>query len=81
MSTSETNIHRVHGVYWDRSEGCLHLHVVSEEGIFDLNLFHDKGEEPEVIQATGTGLYNPAHKMAQAAAERLKNRLDKGAGI
>ena len=76
MVASETNIHRVTGVYWDRSEECLHLHIVSREGVFDFNLFHDKAEQPEVIQATVTGSHNPASKMAADAAERLKKRLD-----
>ena len=76
MATSETTIHDVHGIYWDRSEECLHLHIVSGEGVFDFNLFHDKSEQPEVVQATVTGSYNPASRMADAAAERLKKRLD-----
>ena len=76
MATSETSIHNVHGIYWDHSEECLHLHIVSERGVFAFALFHDKSEQPEVIHATVIGSHNPASKMADAAAERLKKRLD-----
>jgi len=90
MATSETNIHDVRGIYWDRSEDVLHLHIVTgTSDVFDFNLFHDKDRQPEVIQATVTGRYNPAGKMAAAAAERckgsrealgrLKKALDTGA--
>jgi len=76
MYSTLTTIHNVRGLYWDRSEECLHLHIVSDEGMFELNLFHDKAEQPEVVQATVTGSHNPASRMADAAAERLKKRLD-----
>jgi len=90
MATSETQIQDVRGIYWDRSEDVLHLHIVTgTSDVFDFNLFHDKTRQPEVIQATVTGRYNPAGKMAEAAAVRcnesrealgrLKIALDTGA--
>ena len=71
MTASETNIHDVHGIYWDRSEECLHLHIVSERGIFNFNLFH--ADQPEVTQATVPGEHHPAGRLAKAAAEKLKD--------
>ena len=76
MSTSETTIHDVRGIYWDRSEECLHLHIVSDRGIFSFVLFHDKDRQPEVVQATVSSRHNPASKMAEAAAEQFQKELD-----
>ena len=80
MYATHTDLHNVKAIYWDQGDEVIHLHFVAGEGVIvGFNLFHTGTEPPKVEQVTEEGVFNPAGKLAWAAAERLKKELDTGA--